>query len=103
MQSEISAAGLEADPRYQSLIKRRSRFAWCLTAEICAIFFGYILLVAFRPDILALPVGDGVTSLGIPLGVGVIVSGIALTGLYIWRANRDFDPLLGALRREYDV
>jgi len=86
--------------RLDDLVKRRSRFTWLLTFIMLAIYVGYILLIAFRRDILAQPVGTGVTTLGIPLGIGVILSGIGLTGIYVWRANRDFDPELDALRRE---
>ena len=98
-----SAAGLANDERFQHLVKRRKRFAWLLTACMLIIYFGYILLIAFRRDILSRPIGDGVTTLGIPLGIGVILSGIVLTGIYVLRANRLYDPELEALRREYGV
>lgn len=80
---------------------RRSRFAWLLTASILTIYFGYILLIAFGRNLLAMPIGDGVTTLGIPVGIGVILAGILLTGIYVRRANREFDPELEALRKEY--
>ena len=89
------------DDRYVRLVRRRSRFAWLLTVIILAIYFGYVLLIAFRRDLLAKPIGDGVISLGIPVGIGVIAAGIVLTALYVRRANRDFDPELDALRKEY--
>lgn len=98
---DTAIARLARDDRYTLLVKRRSRFAWTLTGIMLAIYFGYILLIAFRRDILAQPIGLGVTSLGIPLGIGVILSGIVLTGIYVRRANREFDPLLDALRKEY--
>ncbi|MDG2002130.1 MAG: DUF485 domain-containing protein [Novosphingobium sp.] len=91
------------DERYERLVTRRNRFAWVLTTCMLAIYFGYILLIAFRRDILAQPIGEGVTTLGIPVGLGVILSGIALTGIYVIRANRVYDPELEALRREYDA
>ena len=92
---------LAQDPRYQELLRRRSRFGWLLTVIMLAIYFGYILLIAFRRDLLAQPIGGGVTSLGIPLGIGVIVAGIVLTGIYVSVANRVFDPLAEAIRRDY--
>jgi uncharacterized membrane protein (DUF485 family) len=87
-----------ADPRYQRLLKRRGRFTWALTIVMLVAYFGYIALIAFDKAVLARPIGSGVTSLGIPLGVGLILLGIALTGLYVRRANREFDPLVRALR-----
>lgn len=99
--SESLLDALATDERYLRLVRRRSRFAWMLTGAMLAIFFGYILLVAFGRDILAQSLAGGVTSVGIPVGIGVIVAGIALTGIYVRRANTEFDPLLDALRREY--
>jgi uncharacterized membrane protein (DUF485 family) len=98
-----SALGLELakDPRLVSLLRRRSQFSWRLTALMLAIYFGYILLIAFRRDVLARPIGGGVTSLGIPLGIGVILAGIVLTAIYVHRANRVFDPELDRLRQEF--
>ena len=66
-----------------------------------AIYFGYILLIAFRRDILAQPISEGVTTVGIPVGIAVILSGIALTGIYVFRMNRTFDPEMRALLRKY--
>ena len=94
---------LAADERLERLIRRRARFAWLLTAIMLAIYIGYILLIAFRRDILARPISDGVTSLGIPLGVGVILAGVLLTGIYVRRANREFDPEMDAIRAEHGL
>jgi uncharacterized membrane protein (DUF485 family) len=87
-----------ADPRYQRLVKRRGRFAWTLTCVMLAAYFGYILLIAFDKSTLARPIGDGVTSVGIPIGVGLILLAILLTGLYVHRANKEYDPLVRALK-----
>jgi uncharacterized membrane protein (DUF485 family) len=92
---------IEQDERYRRLVTTRSRFGWRLTILMLVIYFGYILLIAFEPHILARPLGDGVTSLGIPLGLGVILAGIALTAIYVRRANKVFDRDLDALRRDY--
>lgn len=87
-------------PRYQQLLKERSRFAWLLTIIMLVIFLGYILLIAFAPDALAVPIGGGTTTVGIPIGLGVILCGIALTGVYVHRANSRFDPLIAAIAEE---
>lgn len=96
-----NAAAIANDARYQELVATRSRFAWSLTAVMLAIFFGYILLIAFEPQLLARPIGSGVTSIGIPLGLGVIFAGILLTALYVRRANKVFDRELEQLRKEH--
>lgn len=87
-----------ADPRYQRLLKRRGRFTWTLSIIMLVAYFGYVALIAFDKAVLARPIGSGVTSLGIPIGVGIILLGILLTGIYVRRANKEFDPLVRALR-----
>ena len=87
------------DPRYQRLVQRRGRFTWTLSIIMLLAYFGYIAIVAFDKSLLARPIGRGVTSVGIPVGVGLILLAILLTGLYVHRANRDYDPLADALRR----
>ncbi len=87
-----------ADPRYQRLVRRRGRFTWTLTVIMLVAYFGYVAFIAFDKAALARPIGNGVTSLGIPVGVGIILLAIVLTGLYVRRANREFDPLVRALR-----
>ncbi|WP_375412202.1 DUF485 domain-containing protein [uncultured Bradyrhizobium sp.] len=81
------------DPAFQNLVRERSRFAWLLSAAMLVIYYGFILLVAFAKPLLATKVGSGVTSLGIVLGIFVIISACVLTGLYVQRANGRFDEL----------
>lgn len=56
------------------------------------IYLGYIALVAFAPQWLAISIG-GVITLGIPVGLLVIIAACALTGLYVYRANNEYDEL----------
>lgn len=81
------------DPEFHELVRKRSRLRWRLTAVMTAIYFGFILLVAFWPQSLGTPVGSGVTSIGIPLGIGVIIVAFVLSGVYMHRANSEFDAL----------
>jgi uncharacterized membrane protein (DUF485 family) len=34
-------------PRFQELVRQRTRFAWTLSIAMLVIYFGFILLVAF--------------------------------------------------------
>lgn len=63
-----------------------------------AVYFGYVALIAFDKALLARPIGRGVTSLGIPVGIGVILLAILLTGIYVRQANREYDALVRALK-----
>ena len=58
-----------------------------------AVYYGFILLVAFDKPLLASRLGEGVTTLGMPIGLGVIVFTIVITGMYVRRANSEFDRL----------
>jgi uncharacterized membrane protein (DUF485 family) len=84
---------VKRDPRFQDLVAKRTRFAWVLSAIILCIYFGFIFIIAFAPKVLGTPIGDGVTTLGIPVGVLVIISAFVLTGIYVYRANSEFDAL----------
>ena len=88
------------DPNYQELKERRSRFGWTLTIAMLIVYYGFILLVAFSKDLLAMRIGDGVMTLGIPLGLGVIVFTILITAFYVRRANSEFDDLTEKVKRE---
>ena len=98
---EDAADRLARDPRYIALVRRRGRFTTILTVIMLIVYFGFVLTIAFDKALLARSVSGGATSLGIPVGLGVIALAIVLTGLYVWRANRDFDPVIDALRAEY--
>ena len=78
---------------FRELERRRNSFGWTLAAVMFAIYMGFILLVAFGHGIVAQPIGDGPLTLAFPLGLGVIATSILLTGIYVLRANTQFDRL----------
>lgn len=88
------------NPKFQELVRTRSGFAWTLSAIMLAVYLGFIFLVAFARDLMAMKIGGGVTSLGIVLGLLVIVSAFLLTGIYVHRANSRFDALTRDLTKE---
>ena len=81
------------DRRFQELVAKRTRFAWVLSAAMLVIYFGFIFIIAFAPKSLGTPIGSGVTTIGIPLGLFVILSAFVLTGIYVHRANTEFDAI----------
>ena len=76
----------------------RWRIALSLTIAMMAIYFGFILLVAFDKPLLGRVIAPGL-SLGMLLGVLVIVSAWVLTWVYVRWANTHYDSRLGGLRR----
>lgn len=90
------AAGLHIgnNPKFHELVRKRTTFAWTLTAVMMFMYYGFILLVAFNKPFLATPLSEGsIATIGFPIGVGVILLSIALTGIYVRRANGEFDEL----------
>lgn len=84
---------IAAHPKYQELKAKRSRFGWTLTIAMMVVYYGFIVLVAFDKQLLATRIGDGVMTLGMPIGLGVIVFTVIITAIYVRRANSEFDKL----------
>ena len=84
---------IQRHPKYQELRSRRNRLGLFLTLLMLVVYYGYIALIAFDKSFLAQPIGAGVTSLGIPIAMGVIVFSVIITGLYVRRANGEYDKL----------
>ena len=88
----------ERDAALERLAGRRNRFALALTAGMLVVYFGFVLLIAFDKALLGRLLTDGL-SLGILLGVIVVLSTWALTWIYVRWANRTYEPELDRLRR----
>jgi len=75
---------------FQGLVRKRWSVSLSMTALMLVIYFGFILLLAFNKSVLAQKVGEHMT-LGIPIGLAVILSACVLTGLYVRWANTSYD------------
>lgn len=83
---------IKEHPDFIILVARRRRFALRLSAIVLIIYFSFILVIAFAPHLLAAPVAAGsVITWGIPVGLAIIISSFVLTGIYVRRANHEFD------------
>ncbi len=91
---------IQSSPKFRQLVERRSKLATMLSVVMLVIYFGFILLVAYAPGFLGTPLGSGVTTIGIPIGLFVIISAFVLTGIYVGKANTEFDRLNEELLRE---
>ena len=98
MESNL-ALRIAAHPSYQKLKANRTRFGWWLTAAMMIVYYGFILLVAFNKGFLSQKLGDGVMTMGIPIGFGVIVFTVVITAYYVNRANSEFDALNDAIAK----
>lgn len=98
---QTTVDAIKDHPRYQELVCSRKCFAWNLTVIMLAIYYGFILVIAFAPKLLGTPISPGaVTTVGIPVGIIIIISAFILTGLYVSKANSKFDELTKAIRED---
>lgn len=82
----------------EAVAAARWRIAVGLSIAMMAVYFGFVLLVAFNKELLATLVAPGL-SMGILLGALVIVTAWALTWIYVSWANRHYDDAVNRLRK----
>jgi cation/acetate symporter len=100
MSSEVYQK-IRSNPHFGEMVARRSRFAWTLSAIVLVLYFSFIMVVAFNPTFLATPLFSGsTTTIAIPLGVGMVFLFWVMTGIYIRRANGEFDEMTSRVIKE---
>jgi uncharacterized membrane protein (DUF485 family) len=96
LMDQMTARRIENDPNYQKLVSERKSLGWTLAIITLIMYYGYIAIVAFIPSLIAAPLFGSIT-VGIVLGVAIILASILLTGIYVVRANSDYDDLTAAI------
>ncbi|MFT5588376.1 MAG: uncharacterized membrane protein (DUF485 family) [Bradyrhizobium sp.] len=89
-----------ANPNYQKLVATRSSYGWTMTWLMLIVYYGFITLIAFDKELLGAKLGAGVMTWGIPIGLFVIVFTVIITGIYVRRANSEFDVLTALIHKE---
>ncbi|HEY8941136.1 MAG TPA: DUF485 domain-containing protein [Cellvibrio sp.] len=90
-------------PEYAALTRARKKIMWPLSIVIIAAYFALILAIGFTPASLGNPIGTGVTSIGITLGLGIILLCFVITGIYVYYANRVLEPLNQAIIKKAEA
>lgn len=88
---------------YHTLLEKRRKVLWPLTGLILLAYFGFILVIAFKPDLFAMSVAGGVTSLGIVAGMALIFFVFAVTGFYVHFANKTLEPLTHQIQQHFNT
>ena len=91
---------IQRDPAYLQLRNKRNKLGLTLTVLMLVVYYGYVALIAFDKEFLAQPIGAGVTTLGIPIALFVIIFTVAITLFYIRRANNEFDKLTAKIIKD---
>ena len=87
-------------PEYIALTRARKKIVLPLSIVVIVAYFALILAIAFYPASLGAPIADGVTSVGIMLGLGIIIFCMLITGIYVAYANRVIEPLTRAITQK---
>lgn len=85
--------------KFKKLVKKRLSVSLTLTAAMLVVYFGFILTIAFNKELLAVKIGEHIT-IGLPIGIGLIVFAWLLTGVYTRWANQSYDKSVRELRNQ---
>lgn len=87
-------------PEYRTLLHKRRKVAVPLCLLMLAVYYTFILMVAYAPATLSQPVGNGPMTVGIYAGLGLILFTLAETAFYVWYANHQLDPLVHQIQEK---
>jgi uncharacterized membrane protein (DUF485 family) len=93
---------IKNNPKYQELVSKRSSFAWKLSIIMLVVYYAFIMVIAFKPGLLATRIGNSVMTVGIPIGIFIILLSFLLAGIYVRRANGEFDQLTKEIRTQFE-
>jgi uncharacterized membrane protein (DUF485 family) len=96
MQNNIIEA-IKNNPNYQKLVRERTSFSLKLAGIMLVMYYAFVLTIAFDKKLLAIKIAS-VTTIGIPIGIAIIVISFVLTGIYTKRANGEFDELTDKIK-----
>ena len=84
---------------YRKLIRRSLYIKLPLLIVTISAYMGFILLIAYKPQVLSQSLGTSVISLGLVLGLGLIFIILFVTALYAVLTNKLIEPLINQLRK----
>lgn len=97
----MNSARISSHPTFRRLCFERNCLGITLAAAMATAYFAYVLTIAFRPDLLGIPIRDGsIVTWGVAVGVALLVLGFVLTVIYVLVANTRLDGLSRRLRED---
>jgi len=99
MMDKETVERIQNDPDYKKLVSNRTSFAWILSIIMLVVYYAYILIIAFSKETFHQPVSEGsLMTVGVPVGVAIIIFSFVMTGIYVKRANSEFDELTNKIK-----
>lgn len=94
-------ARIRSNPRFAELVGKRTRFAIILSLVVLVPYYTFMLLVSLQPQLFAAKIGEGsVITIGWPIAALIVLGGWLLTGVYVNRANGEFDEITAEVLKE---
>lgn len=92
---------MRTNPKFKELVEKRTRFAWRLALVVLVMFYGFVMMVAFRPLSLGQPIMEGsMVTVGVAAELFMFIFFWVLTAVYVQRANGEFDALTAQIVRD---
>jgi uncharacterized membrane protein (DUF485 family) len=94
-------AKIRANPKFAELVGKRTRFATILSLVVLVPYYTFMFFVSTQPQMFATKVAEGgILTVGWPIAALIIIGGWLLTGVYVNRANGEFDKLTEEVLKE---
>lgn len=96
--NDVLVKRIKANPKYQELVSKRNAFSLKLSIFVLAMFYSFVLVIAFNKELLAIKLGEGVMTVAFPVGAAIIVISFITTLIYVKRANSEFEELTESIK-----
>jgi uncharacterized membrane protein (DUF485 family) len=94
-------AKIRKHPKFAEMVGKRTRFAIILSLVVLVPYYAFMMITAFNPGLLATPISEGsIITFGWPIGAVLVIGSWLATGIYISRANGEFDSLNEQILKE---
>ncbi|SPL70222.1 DUF485 domain-containing protein [Acinetobacter stercoris] len=100
---DVQVQRILQNPKFKQMVSKKSTLSWTLTIFMLVVYVGFMLLVGYNKEFLMSSFSGGVTTWGIPLGLGIIVLSFLLCGVYSYIANNSFDQLTNEAMKEVEA
>ena len=94
-------ARIRRNPRFAELVAKRTSFATVLSVIVLTIFYGFFMVVAFKPQLIGQRLSEGsYLTVGIAFELFMFIFFWVLTAVYVKRANGEFDEITAEIIRD---
>lgn len=98
MDNDDTVRRVVAHPKYQELVQKRTRVSLAFFAVMIVIYAGFIITLAYLPELFSRPIGEGYTmSIGVLTATLVAFSAVLMIAAYVHYSAKYFDPLVRAI------